>query len=231
MDSFKIEELENRLGYIFNDKNLLEKALTHSSYANERNVNKTECNERLEFLGDAVLEIISSDFLFKNNPDIPEGVLSKMRAFLVCEPSLYKCSKAFELGKYIMLGKGEDACGGRDKPSVVSDAFEAVLGAVYLDGGLDEASKIIYKFILTDNQLLEAKMEDSKSMLQQMVQAEKYKKNINYNVVSEEGPEHDKMFSVEVTLDGVRYGLGFGHNKKAAEKDAAKKAIEKLRNG
>ena len=226
-----IEELENKIGYTFKDKRLIELALTHSSYANERKINKTECNERLEFLGDAVLEIVSSDYLYKKFPDIAEGLLSKMRAFLVCEPSLYKCSKAFNLGEYILLGKGENACGGREKPSVVSDAFEALIGAVYLDGGAEKAAQLIYKFILTESQLTEASMDDSKSRLQQIVQADKIKKTIIYNVVSEDGPEHDKSFCVEVLLDGVRYGLGHGHNKKSAEKDAAKLAIERLRNG
>ena len=166
-----LEKLEENIDYSFKNKELLMEAMSHSSYINERKINKTACNERLEFLGDAVLELASSDYLFKKYGDIPEGKLSKMRAALVCEPALYECSKAIDLGNFIKLGKGEEASGGRNKPSVVSDAFEALLGAVYLDGGMEEARKIILRFILTESQIEQAHISDSKSYLQELVQA------------------------------------------------------------
>lgn len=229
MNTDKLEELESNIGYIFNDKSLLAEAMSHSSYINERKINKTRCNERLEFLGDAVLEIVSSDYLFKRFKDVPEGKLSKMRAALVCEPALYTCSKCISLGKYVKLGKGEEAGGGREKPSVISDAFEALLGAVYLDGGMEKASDIIHRFILTESQIESAHISDSKSYLQELVQADMKNSIISYQIVSEVGPEHDKAFVVAVYIDGKKYGEGTGRNKKAAEKDAAFKAIQLIR--
>ncbi len=226
----ELERLEENIGYSFKNKNLLIEAMSHSSYINERKINKTACNERLEFLGDAVLELASSDYLFKKYADIPEGKLSKMRAALVCEPALYECSKAIELGSFIKLGKGEEAGGGRNKPSVVSDAFEALLGGVYLDGGMEEARGIILRFILTDSQIEQAHISDSKSYLQELVQAHMKNSVVSYKLISETGPEHDKEFVIAAYIDDKQYGEGTGRNKKAAEKAAALHAIKLIKN-
>lgn len=231
MNTDRLELLESNIGYTFNNKELLVEAMSHSSYINERKINKTGHNERLEFLGDAVLEIVSSDFLFKRFTELPEGKLSKMRAALVCEPALYECSKAISLGEYIKLGKGEEAGGGREKPSVVSDAFEALLGAVYLDGGMENAREIIHRFILTESQIEQAHISDSKSYLQELIQADKKNSTISYRILDEHGPEHDKEFIVAVYIDDQKYGEGTGRNKKAAEKAAALHAIKLIKQG
>lgn len=162
-------ELEERIGYSFKNKNLLKTALTHSSYSNEKKVGHFGCNERLEFLGDAVLELTSSEFLFLNYKDMPEGELTKLRASIVCEPTLALCAREISLGDYLMLGKGENMTGGRKRPSVVSDAFEAVIGAIYLDGGLEAARAFVYRFVMSD---IETKklFYDSKTILQEKVQ-------------------------------------------------------------
>ena len=212
----RLTDLEKNIGYTFKDKNLLLEAVTHSSFANERKINKLRCNERLEFLGDAVLEIISSDYLFRRFSDLPEGKLSKMRSAIVCEPALFECSHAIKLSDFILLGKGEDNGGGREKPSVVSDAFEALIGAVYLDGGM--ADSIPLRKSLRDS--------DSKSYLQELVQKDGQQHSIEYNILSETGPEHDKKFIVSVVVDGIEKGRGEGKNKKAAEKSAAMQAIK-----
>lgn len=230
MNNSDYRELEKLIGYSFKDISLLTEALTHSSYANELKINKRKCNERLEFLGDAVLELISSDIIFKNNPEMPEGTMSKFRASMVCEPALYESARAIKLGEYIMLGKGEEAGGGREKPSVISDAFEALIGAVYLDGGIDEARILIQRFILSEKQLKEAIIGDSKSIFQEKVQAYKTSSNIVYEIVEENGPEHAKEFVVRVLVDDEEFGRGTGKNKKAAEKAAALCAIKNLDN-
>ena len=222
--------MERVIGYEFSDKTLLERAMTHSSYSNERKINKTECNERLEFLGDAVLEIISSDLIYKKYPDMPEGKMSKLRASLVCEPALYESSLAIKLGDYIRLGKGEEAGGGRNKPSVVSDAFEALIGAIYLDGGQKKSAEIILKYILSNNQLENAEMQDSKSYLQELVQSAAGDNCITYEVVEERGPEHDKEYVVRVLVNGQELGRGCGKSKKAAEKDAASHGVAAYKN-
>lgn len=221
--------LQDLIDYHFDNIDLLNQAMTHSSYANERKLNKIQCNERLEFLGDAVLEIVSSDYLYAKFPDLPEGELSKMRASLVCETALFNCSKAILLGSFISLGKGESASGGAEKPSIVSDAFEALLGAVYLDGGLEQAKKIIHKFILTEEQIKYADVDDSKSYLQVMIQSESVVRDIKYEVIDEVGPDHKKIFKVAVYIDGEQMGIGEGQSKKTAEKDAAFAAIKKLK--
>lgn len=221
----RLSVLENNIGYKFNNIELLFEAMTHSSYAHELKINKIACNERMEFLGDAVLQIISSDFLFKKYPDILEGKLSKMRSSLVRESALYQCSKAIDLGEFIMLGRGEENCGGRTKPSVIADAFEALLGAVYMDGGLEKASDIIHRFILTEEQVSEANQADSKSYLQELVQKDGKHHEIEYKIISENGPDHDKEFVVELTIDGEVKSTGKGKSKKAAEKDAATKVV------
>mgnify|MGYP002572700660 CR=1 FL=1 len=187
-----LKELEGKIGYKFDDFTLFTKAMIHSSYANEKHLPKYECNERLEFLGDAVLEIVSSEFLYLNYPKLPEGDLTKMRASLVCEPTLAFCTRQLNLGDYLLLGKGEDMTGGRKRKSILSDALEAVIGAIYLDGGFASAKEFILKFILTD---IEHKQlfYDSKTILQEVVQAS-YKEELCYRLVGEEGPDHDKLY-------------------------------------
>lgn len=222
-----LAELEERIGYHFQNKSLLKKAMTHSSYANEKKLGKLGCNERLEFLGDAVLELISSDFLYKMYPDIPEGELTKKRASLVCEPSLAYCARDFQLPDYLLLGRGEELTGGRLRDSIVSDATEALLGAIYLDGGFANAKEFVLNFILND---LEHKQlfYDSKTILQEIVQ-ENSKQPVEYRLVGEEGPDHRKTFTVNVLVDGRILGSGTGHTKKAAEQAAAYQAIRQMR--
>lgn len=218
-----MENLEEVIGYTFHNKKLLRQALTHSSYANEKKLGKLGCNERLEFLGDAVLELISSDFLYARFPKITEGELTKKRASLVCEPSLAYCARQFGLQKHLLLGRGEKMTGGRNRDSIVSDATEALLGAIYLDGGFDEAKKFVLGFILND---IERKQlfYDSKTILQEIVQ-ERGVHVIEYVLTGEHGPDHDKQFTVELRLNGKTAGTGVGHTKKAAEQAAAFEAI------
>lgn len=220
----KLEKLQEVIGYQFRDPGLLTHALTHSSYANEKHWDKTRCNERLEFLGDAVLEVISSDFLFHTYESMPEGEMTKLRASLVCEPTLAYCADVIPLGDYLLLGKGEDLTGGRKRPSVVSDAMEAVIGAIYLDGGLANAKEFIHRFILND---IEHKQlfYDSKTILQEIVQ-EKGIQPVEYILTGESGPDHDKQFTVSVQVNGQVVGNGTGHTKKAAEQAAAYQAIQ-----
>lgn len=222
-----LNELERRCGYTFRDKNLFHRALTHSSYANEHKKDKAVCNERLEFLGDAVLEVVSSDFLYHKYPEKPEGELSKIRASLVCEPTLAYCAADLELGSYLLLGKGEEATGGRERNSVVSDAMEALIGSIYLDGGFANAKEFVLNFILND---IEHKQlfYDSKTILQEIVQ-ENGTQPVEYILTKEEGPDHNKNFTVEARVNGKVMGQGSGHTKKAAEQAAAYQAIRVLR--
>lgn len=224
-----VEELQSVIGYKFKDKSLLVKALTHSSYANEMHMGKLNDNERLEFLGDAVLEIVTSRFLYLNYPKYSEGDLTKLRASLVCEPTLAYCTKEIELGKYIFLAHGEDKSGGRLRKSILSDALEALIGAIYLDGGMDEASEFIMRFILTDidNKSL---FHDCKTNLQEVIQA-KHDGNVVYNLISEEGPAHNKTFESEVVYHDKVLGKGSGHTKKAAEQEAAYQALLNIKEG
>ena len=223
----RLKELEKKIGYEFRDFSLLKTAMMHSSYTNERHLEKHRCNERLEFLGDAVLELVSSEFLFRESPKVSEGELTKTRASMVCEPSLAMCARDIGLGDYLLLGKGEEATGGRKRDSITSDAMEALIGAIYLDGGFTSAKEFIHRFVLTD---LEDKklFYDSKTILQEMVQAD-MNKEISYRLTGEEGPDHNKSFSVEVLIGGKAYGAGQGRTKKAAEQQAAYEAILKLR--
>ena len=219
----KIEEFEKIIGYSFRNKSLISEALTHSSYANEHRLNYMSNNERLEFLGDAVLEISISEYLYNRYPDEPEGYLTKMRASIVCEPTLALCSKDIRLGEFLLLGKGEELTGGRERKSITSDAFEAVIGAIYLDGGFANAKEFIDKFILADikdKQLF----YDSKTILQEIVQA-KGDKNLVYKLVGENGPDHNKQFEVNAMLGDEIVGKGIGRTKKAAEQEAAYNAI------
>jgi len=222
-----LEDLESTIGYQFNDSNLLRQAMTHSSFSNEHRLNRLTSNERLEFLGDAVLEIVTSDFLFSKYPKLPEGDLTKIRASIVCEQTLAFCTRKIELGKYLLLGKGEDLTGGRDRNSIVSDAMEALIGAIYLDGGFANAKEFIYKFILSD---IEHKQlfYDSKTILQEIVQSD-YKEELIYQLIKEEGPDHNKKFIVEAKIGDEIVGHGIGRTKKAAEQEAAYSAIVKLR--
>lgn len=226
-DMSSLTDFEDKIGYHFKNQGLLRQALTHSSYANERHMKKLSDNERLEFLGDAVLEIISSDFLYHNYPDVPEGQLTKLRASIVCEPTLALCTKELDLGDYLYLGRGENQTGGRKRKSILSDALEAVIGAIYLDGGFANAKEFIHKFILSD---LENKklFFDSKTILQEIVQAD-INKPITYQLLKEEGPDHNKAFYVEVFIGDVDYGTGKGRTKKAAEQQAAYQAILALK--
>ena len=222
-----LKELQDRIGYHFQDDKLLKKAMVHSSYANEKHLPKYECNERLEFLGDAVLELISSEFLFSLHKTMPEGQLTKTRASMVCEPALAFCARDIELGKYLLLGKGEDATGGRKRESVTSDAMEALIGAIYLDGGFANAKEFIERFILKD---LENKklFYDSKTILQEIVQSN-FKEPVSYKLLGEKGPDHNKVFEVAVQIGDDRYGVGSGRTKKAAEQEAAYQSILALR--
>lgn len=222
-----LKKLEQVIGYEFKNQRLLAHALTHSSYANEKHWDKTKCNERLEFLGDAVLELLSSDFLFKNYAAMPEGEMTKLRASLVCEPTLAFCAEAISLGDYLLLGKGEDLTGGRKRPSVVSDAMEAMIGAIYLDGGLANAKEFVHRFILND---IEHKQlfYDSKTILQEMVQAE-FKEGLSYELLKEDGPDHNKTFEVCVKIGNRVIGHGTGRTKKAAEQVAAYHGICELK--
>lgn len=222
-----LSELEAKIQYQFQDKKLFRQALTHSSFANEQRLNKLQCNERLEFLGDAVLELASSDFLFHKYPQKPEGELTKIRASIVCEPTLAYCASDLDLGAYLLLGKGEEATGGRGRNSVVSDAMEALIGAIYLDGGFANAKEFIHRFVLND---IEHKQlfYDSKTILQEMVQAAG-EETLQYEILKEEGPDHNKTFEVRALLGEKEIGRGTGRTKKAAEQLAAYRGILLLR--
>lgn len=219
----ELDELEEKIGYTFGDKKLLRQACTHSSYANEMKINKFEDYERLEFLGDAVLELVTSDFLFRERRENSEGRLTKLRASMVCEPALAFCAREMALEQYILLGKGEEATGGRSRDSIVSDVMESVIGAIYLDGGLEKASAFIHRFVLSD---LEHKQlfYDAKTTLQEIVQQEN-NGELYYKLVREEGPQHDKIFDVEAYVGAKKVGEGSGHSKKAAEQQAAYQAL------
>ena len=221
-----MKTLEEKLGYTFQNPALLENALTHSSCANESR-GKLQSNERLEFLGDSILGMVVADHLYRNHPDLPEGVLTRTRAALVCEDSLVLVAEELGLGAYLRLGKGEEAGGGRNRPSIRADAVEAVLAAVYLDGGIGSARKIIQKYILSREVAGLTKPRDYKTALQELVQRESGQV-LAYRLTGEEGPDHNKRFFVEVTLNGTGVGQGSGRSKKEAEQMAAKAAIEKL---
>ncbi len=223
MSEERLRQLEERIGYCFQDKMLLRQALTHSSYSNEQKINRFPDYERLEFLGDAVLELVSSDFIFRKNPKMPEGEMTKLRSSIVCEPALAFCARLIGLEQFVLLGKGEEATGGRKRDSIISDVMEAVIGAVYLDSGIEQARKLIEKFVLSD---LEHKQlfYDAKTILQEEIQRENGG-SLRYELIREEGPEHDKNFVVEVMVGDCRAGCGSGHSKKAAEQHAAYEAL------
>lgn len=222
-----LQELQEKIGYQFQEEALLKQALTHSSFANEQKINKLKNYERLEFLGDAVLELISSEFLYNENVDMPEGQLTRLRASMVCEPALAYCARDIRLNSYILLGKGEEATGGRTRDSIISDVMEAVIGAIFLDGGIENAKKFIYRFVLSDleNKIL---FLDSKTLLQEEIQ-KKNTAQLRYELVGETGPDHDKQFHVEAYLNNQLIGCGVGRTKKSAEQAAAYEALLKMK--
>lgn len=221
-----LKKFEVKINYKYNDIKLLRNALTHSSYANEKRLNKLDNNERLEFLGDAVLELVTSEYLFKKNRKMPEGDLTKLRARLVCEQTLAQCAKDIQLGDYLLLGKGEAATGGRERLSILSDALEAIIGSIYLDGGFTNAKEFISKYILADVSNKEL-FFDSKTILQEIVQSE-YKGQLTYELIKEEGPDHNKQFTVVALVHDKELGIGVGKTKKAAEQEAAYQSILKM---
>lgn len=224
MNQSNQEDFQKKIKIRFHDKKLLTTALTHSSYANERKLSRGKDNERLEFLGDVVLELIMSDYLFHTYKDEPEGKLTKMRASLVCEPTLAFCAKDLSLGDYLLLSKGEDLTGGRERDSILSDAFEAVIGAVYLDQGFEEARKFVETYLLQD---VDEKVlfYDAKTSLQELVQSFS-KQPLTYELIKEDGPDHQKTFTVEARLGEKVIGTGTGRSKKSAEQTAAYEAMK-----
>ena len=221
-----LDGFQKIIQYQFNNIGLLKNALTHSSYANEKKTGNYKDNERLEFLGDAVLELTSSEFIYTGNPDMNEGKMTRLRASIVCEPTLAMCARQIHLQEYIMLGKGEDLTGGRTRDSIISDALEALIGAIYLDGGFANAKEFIHRFVLND---LENKQlfYDSKTILQEVVQA--HGLEVEYELTGEEGPEHDKKFHVIAKAEDLFVVKGTGHTKKAAQQQAAYNALLHLK--
>lgn len=220
---YSLEELEKRIGYRFQKKGLLKQALTHSSYSNEQKIRKNGNYERLEFLGDAVLELLSSEYLYHKYSDMSEGKMTKLRSSIVCEPALAECARKLELGMFMLLGKGEEATGGRLRESIISDVMEALIGAVYLDGGFDAARNFVEQFIMADSQN-RIIFHDSKTILQEMIQTKPGQKLV-YELLEESGPDHNKEFTVQALLNEERVGFGRGRTKKLAEQQAAYEAI------
>lgn len=222
-----IKDLETAIGYRFKNISLLQNALTHSSYANERWHDSLKSNERLEFLGDSILGMVVAEYLYRNFPDRPEGELTRMRADMVCETSLAVVANKLALGSHLLLGHGEEQGGGRTRPSILADAVESVIAAAFLDGGFEAAERIINQFILVEVPVTRLHNRDYKTALQELVQQKK-NQVLSYTLVGESGPDHDKSFRVEVSLNGTVVGSGNGRSKKRAEQDAARAAIENL---
>ena len=222
-----IKDLEAAIGYRFHNISLLQNALTHSSYANERWHNSLMSNERLEFLGDSILGMTVAEHLYRNFPDRPEGELTRMRADMVCETTLAAVAERIGLGQHLLLGHGEDRLGGRNRASILADAVESIIAASYLDGGMEAAVNFIRNFILCDVPVKKLHNVDYKTTLQELIQRKK-DQVLSYALTGESGPDHDKSFAVEVTLNGKVVGTGTGRSKKRAEQDAARAAIEKL---
>lgn len=223
----KAKQLEDKIGYHFKERGLLIKALSHSSFVNEKHLPKYHCNERLEFLGDAVLELVSSEFFFQKHESLNEGELTKLRAAAVCEPALAFCARELSLSDFLLLGNGEILTGGKDRDSILSDCLEAIIGAIYLDGGLTIVKEFILSHVLNDieNKKL---FYDSKTIFQEMVQS-KNLGSISYRLIGESGPDHAKTFVEAVYIGEIEYGVGEGQTKKAADQLAAYKAILKLK--
>lgn len=224
--NMSINMIEEKLGYVFKDKELLKNALIHKSFVDKTKKNYN--NERLEFLGDSVLGFVVAEYLYKNYPELPEGELTKIRSLVVCEESLYNVAKSFNLGDAIYLGKGEEMTMGRDRPSILSDATEAIFAAIYLDGGMEEVKKIILSLLKEkiESSVKERDIKDYKTMLQEIIQ----KDNVfspKYTLIKEEGPDHNKIFTVSVSVNNNILGTGRGKTKKEAEKNAAKQALLK----
>ena len=222
-----IKELETAIGYRFRNISLLQNALAHSSYANERWHNGLMSNERLEFLGDSVLGMLVAEYLFRTFPDRPEGELTRMRADMVCERTLATVANRIGLGEHLLLGKGEEQGGGRNRDSILADALESVIAACYLDGGMDAALGFVEKFILVNVPVAKFQNSDYKTALQEQVQQKK-NQTLVYSLVGESGPDHDKQFVVELAINGEVVGKGVGSSKKRAEQDAARDAMERL---
>ena len=222
-----IKDLETAIGYKFKNIQLLQNALTHSSYANERWHNSLLSNERLEFLGDSVLGMLVAEYLFHNFPDRPEGELTRMRADMVCETTLAAAANRIGLGGHLLLGHGEERFGGRQRNSILADAMESVIAACFLDGGMEAALKIVQQFILVEVPVTKLHNADYKTALQELVQQKK-NQVLSYALVGQSGPDHDKQFEVDVTLNGETVGHGIGRSKKRAEQEAARAAIAKL---
>ena len=222
-----IKDLENAIGYRFKNITLLQNALAHSSYANERWHNSLKSNERLEFLGDSILGMVVAEYLYSNFPDRLEGDLTRMRADMVCERSLALIAERIELGQHLLLGNGEETGGGRKRDSILADAVESIIAACFLDGGMEPARKFINTFVLTDVPVRKLRNADYKTALQELVQQKK-NQVLSYALVEESGPDHDKRFVVQVSLNGAVVGSGEGRSKKKAEQDAARTAIETL---
>ncbi len=222
-----IKDLEAAIGYRFRNITLLQNALTHSSYANERWHNSLLSNERLEFLGDSILGMTVAEYLYRNFPDRPEGELTRMRADMVCEKALAKVAARIELGRHLMLGNGEEQGGGRGRDSILADAVESVIAAAFLDGGMDAAKQFIDRFVLVEIPVKKLHNVDYKTALQELIQQKK-NQTLTYALIGESGPDHDKRFEVEVKLNGTTVGTGIGSSKKRAEQEAAHCALEKL---
>ena len=222
-----IKDLETAIGYRFRNIELLQNALTHSSYANERWHNSLLSNERLEFLGDSILGMLVAEYLYRTFPNRPEGELTRMRADMVCEKTLANAANRIGIGAHLLLGHGEERFGGRSRESILADAMESVIAACFLDGGLDAALQVVKTFILVEVPVCRLHNVDYKTALQELVQQKK-NQVLSYVLIGESGPDHDKRFDVEVKLNGVSVGTGSGSSKKRAEQDAARCALEKM---
>ena len=222
-----MRDLQEKIGYHFKNAILLQTALTHSSYINERK-DPQECYERLEFLGDSILGLVTAEFLYRHEPKLPEGRMTRLRAELVCEENLYKVAAALELGRYMRLGKGEERTGGRERVSILADMVEAIIAALYLDSGMDEAKRFVVERILKNAEIGDAhRSADYKTALQELVQRNSDSR-ISYELIGESGPDHDKRFTFRVLVNGENAGEGTGRTKKEAEQHAAQKALEKI---
>ena len=223
-----MEEIENNIGYTFKNKELLERALTHTSFANEK---KLQSNEKLEFMGDSILEFISSKYLYTHFPQLNEGQLSKVRATVVCEESLYQVAKKHNISKYIRVGNSEKICNGNEKPAILADSIEAIIAAIYFDGGIEPAEKFILENLTEPMKIASQNVgiKDYKTVLQEKLQVNK-NVHIEYKIIGEKGPDHDKTFDAEVLVNGKVLAAGEGNSKKHAEMQAAQRALKKLEN-